>query len=124
MVNNKMSQEFSNRLNQLLDAAKIAPHGKGRQLELAKLVNVSQVAARKWLVGEAIPTRPRAAEIAEKLNCSPTWLLYGENPTNDEMNPAQIEIFNKKIHRLEKELEITQQDIRELRTLVINSLSK
>ena len=39
---------------------------------------VSVHAARKWLMGEAIPTQARLRELAAVLAVSPTWLRFGE----------------------------------------------
>ena len=40
---------------------------------------VSVHAARKWLMGEAIPTQARLRELAAVLAASPTWLRFGED---------------------------------------------
>ncbi len=45
-----------------------------RNLKLA----VSVHAARKWLMGEAIPTQARLRALADVLQVSPTWLRFGE----------------------------------------------
>jgi hypothetical protein len=39
---------------------------------------ISVHAARKWLVGEAIPTQARLRELAAVLAVPPTWLRFGE----------------------------------------------
>jgi hypothetical protein len=39
---------------------------------------ISVHAARKWLMGEAIPTQARLRELAAVLAVSPTWLRFGE----------------------------------------------
>lgn len=36
-------------------------------------------AARKWLMGEAIPTQDRIQVLAEWLNVSASWLRFGED---------------------------------------------
>jgi hypothetical protein len=35
-------------------------------------------AARKWLMGESMPTQARLRELAAVLQVSPTWLRFGE----------------------------------------------
>ena len=40
---------------------------------------ISVHAARKWLMGEAIPTQARLREVAAVLAASPTWLRFGED---------------------------------------------
>jgi transcriptional regulator with XRE-family HTH domain len=39
---------------------------------------ISVHAARKWLMGEAMPTQARLRELAAALAVSPTWLRFGE----------------------------------------------
>lgn len=49
--------------------------------------------ARKWLMGQAVPTRERLHILARWLNVSPTWLLFGEGQQegNGAANdPAQL----------------------------------
>lgn len=77
MVTPDPKQAFSDRFNQLLDAVRFSPKGRGRQTELAKLFSVSQKGARKWLEGEAIPQVTRAAEIASHFGASYEWLMTG-----------------------------------------------
>jgi transcriptional regulator with XRE-family HTH domain len=40
---------------------------------------ISVHAARKWLMGEAIPTQARLRVVAEVLGVSATWLRFGED---------------------------------------------
>lgn len=70
-------KNFAFRLNQALDQAGIPPKGKGRQLKLASLFEVTQEGARKWLEGEGFPDTKRILEIATKLNVNAQWLLSG-----------------------------------------------
>lgn len=77
-------QEFSDRLNHVLDLAGIPPKGKGRQGVLSKMFGVSDKGARKWIEGEAIPSVARKLpEIVEKLRSMGVkgvtieWLLSG-----------------------------------------------
>ena len=69
--------KFANRLNLALDRANIAKKGKGRQLQMAELFKVSQESARKWLEGKSFPDTKRIFEIAQQLQVSPEWLLFG-----------------------------------------------
>lgn len=70
-------EEFSRRLNEVLDRAGFPPKGKGRQVVLAKRYGVSQKGARKWLEAEAIPGTTRLAEIAMDLGVTTEYLLTG-----------------------------------------------
>jgi hypothetical protein len=40
---------------------------------------ITSHAARKWLMGEAIPTQDRIKILADWLNVSPSWLRFGED---------------------------------------------
>jgi len=80
MVTDKEKQAFSNRLNAILDKAGIPPKGKGRQGALAKIFNVSDKGARKWIEGESIPTMAKIATIVERFRytgVTAEWLLTG-----------------------------------------------
>lgn len=98
MVTKDNKQAFSNRLNAVLDHAGIPPKGKGRQGVLAKIFNVSDKGARKWIEGESIPSTTKALPaIVERFGVTAEWLLTG-NPdyapswlTEKEGNTATIE---------------------------------
>lgn len=50
-------------------------YGKFTQKMAGGLVGVSQGAARKWQLGESLPTMSHAVEMARKLDVSVEWLL-------------------------------------------------
>lgn len=81
-------QAFSKRLDHALDLYGIPPKGKGRQVQLGKLFDVSQKAASKWLEGLSLPDTMRIAVIAEKLKVNVEWLTYGRGPINVEPLPG------------------------------------
>ena len=75
-------ESFSARLRLGLKNAELNPDSP---TELAREFNlrfsgaaVTVHAARKWLVGEAIPTQPKLRAIAQWLGVSPEWLRFGE----------------------------------------------
>lgn len=70
-------EEFSRRLNEVLDRAGFPAKGKGRQEALAKRYGVSQNGARKWLEAESIPKSTRLAEMAVDLGVTTEYLLTG-----------------------------------------------
>jgi hypothetical protein len=43
-------------------------------------------AARKWLIGQAIPTQDRVQILAEWLNVSASWLRFGEEIEEEKMS--------------------------------------
>lgn len=74
--------EFSKRLQKALASAKFSPDSP---TQLSREFNerytgrkVTVHAARKWLVGEAIPTQDKLRALAEWLSCDPAWLRYGD----------------------------------------------
>lgn len=81
-------QAFSKRLDHALDMYGIPPKGKGRQVQLGQLFDVSQKAASKWLEGLSLPDTMRIAVIAEKLKVNVEWLTYGRGPINVEPLPG------------------------------------
>lgn len=75
-------QAFSNRLNAILDLDHIPEKGKGRQGSLAKIFDVSDKGARKWIEGESIPSLERLIDIVKEFKDTGVtieWLLTG-NP--------------------------------------------
>jgi len=79
---------FSKRLNHALDLYGTPPKGKGRQVTVGKMFDVSQKAANKWLEGISLPDTMRIAVIAEKLNVNVEWLTYGTGAINIEPLPG------------------------------------
>lgn len=72
---------FSKRLIWALEVEGIALSPTILQREYNSLSNRAPItihAARKWLMGEAIPTQGRIQILAEWLNVSPSWLRFGE----------------------------------------------
>ena len=72
---------FSKRLIWALEVEGIARSPTILQREYNSLSNQAPItihAARKWLMGEAIPTQGRIQILAEWLNVSPSWLRFGE----------------------------------------------
>ncbi len=80
MTLNNKKEEFSKRLNLILDAAGVPIKGKGRQEYISKQFDVSNKGAWKWLNGDAIPQMVRIMLIVDKYkNTGVTveWLLSG-----------------------------------------------
>jgi transcriptional regulator with XRE-family HTH domain len=85
-------EDFSERLQQSLRNAKYSPDSP---TQLAREFNVrfsgrpiTVHAARKWLVGEAIPTQEKLRTLAQWLGITAEWLRFGgdepQNPANAE----------------------------------------
>lgn len=72
---------FSKRLALALEVvgAQLSPTVLQREYNSrSKQPPVTVHAARKWLMGEAIPTQDRVQVLAEWLNVSASWLRFGE----------------------------------------------
>jgi len=80
--------EFATRLNTALDARAWVPKNKGRQIELAKKMGVSQGAARKWLEGESYPDLDKIADLALHLKINSDWLLTGRGDMDIDRKPT------------------------------------
>lgn len=77
---------FSRRLKSALE--RFDPPGRTGVAWLAREFNqryggraISVHAARKWLMGDAIPTHDKLVTLARWLKVSPEWLLFGEAKT-------------------------------------------
>ncbi len=79
---------FSKRLNWTLEALGVPTSATIVQREYNSRSNQSPItthAARKWLLGEAIPTQERIQVLAEWLNVSASWLRFGEEIGSEEL---------------------------------------
>ncbi|MBF0587655.1 MAG: helix-turn-helix transcriptional regulator [Magnetococcales bacterium] len=76
---------FARRLNEVLDINGFPSKGQGRQVELARVMKVSQKGARKWLEGVGLPAAETLFNLAERFGVTVGWLLAG-----DEMSPTGI----------------------------------
>ena len=79
-------KDFASRLNMLLDGAQYAKVAKPRATRLAKEHQVSVTTARKWLLGEALPSPVILIAIAHAHGVSIDWLLTGAG----SMNPTTL----------------------------------
>lgn len=73
--------QFSARLQQALAAAGLPGAGAtalARRFNAHSAQPVTVHAARKWLLGEAIPTQSRLRLLAQLLGVAPDWLRYGD----------------------------------------------
>lgn len=85
-------EEFSQRLQQALTNAAYSPDSP---TQLAREFNVRFVgrpitvhAARKWLVGEAIPTQEKLRTLAQWLGVPAEWLRFGASAEAPEGQSA------------------------------------
>ena len=78
-------EDFSSRLQQALRNADFSPDSP---TQLAREFNVRFAgrpitvhAARKWIVGEAIPTQEKLRTLAQWLGVAAEWLRFGDDET-------------------------------------------
>lgn len=84
--------EFARRLTQACDESPLVPeHGRGRQIYIAKKMEVTQEAVRKWLTGESLPRPEKVKELAKVLGVDHLWLSMGVSPLeiNERRQVAQ-----------------------------------
>ena len=85
-------EQFSQRLQKML---RQTHHSPDSPTELAREFNIrfsgppiTVHAARKWLVGEAIPTQDKMRALAEWLVVPADWLRFGNDPARQEVPNA------------------------------------
>jgi transcriptional regulator with XRE-family HTH domain len=69
-------------------------------LKFASTINYSPQICRKYLRGEAIPEPQKIYEIAELLNVSPGWLMFGDCHAQQEHQSNKITISKNLLHHL------------------------
>lgn len=122
MVALTKNEEFSSRLNLLLDRAKAPPKNQGRArwfhdfIKKQLKINVSYEASRKWLSGESIPYTKRIGLIARGLNTTTEYLI-GEQQDGaantehaDGVNEERGRYSDKDVEMLEKINQLSEAD--------------
>lgn len=81
---------------------------------------VSIHAARKWLVGEAIPTHEKVVILATWLGVSPSWLLFGETfpPVRNHTVLPEAEVSTPALALANDVSSLTQREQRMVREIV------
>lgn len=73
---------------------------------LAQFVDASEQICRRYIRGEALPPYEKIVQLAHKLEVSPGWLLFGEEPVQHNELSININLLHyilKKSHELFKE---------------------
>ncbi|HFZ1921695.1 TPA: helix-turn-helix domain-containing protein [Serratia marcescens] len=70
------------------------------QRALAKIVPVSHVTVSQWETGDSEPGGKNLFALSKALQCSPTWILYGD----DNQQPGEPEELPPQLDEREKEL--------------------
>lgn len=91
-----VDKEFAARLAQACDALPglIPPYGQGRLVVLAKHLNVSLEAVRRWFNGVARPRARTMNHLAKLLNTNEAWLSLG---VKTDMRPIEKTLFLRSI---------------------------
>lgn len=66
--------------------------------KLAEITGYSVQICRKYLRGEAIPEPTKLVTIAEHLNVSPGWLLFGDSHNDNPLSSDRITITKNLLH--------------------------
>ena len=66
--------------------------------KLAEITGYSVQICRKYLRGEAIPEPTKLVEIAQKLNVSPGWLLFGDSHNDPGISKNNVSISRDLLH--------------------------
>jgi transcriptional regulator with XRE-family HTH domain len=100
MTSSDERHQFSERLQQALRSAEYSPDSP---TQLAREFNarftgqpVTVHAARKWLMGESIPTQEKLRSLAKWLNVTAEWLRFGTasaNNSNSSLNSSDAKII-------------------------------
>jgi transcriptional regulator with XRE-family HTH domain len=100
MTSTDERQQFSERLQQALRSAEYSPDSP---TQLAREFNarftgqpVTVHAARKWLMGESIPTQEKLRSLAKWLNVTAEWMRFGTasaNNSNSSLNSSDAKII-------------------------------
>jgi transcriptional regulator with XRE-family HTH domain len=100
MTSSDERHQFSERLQQALCSAEYSPDSP---TQLAREFNarfagrpVTVHAARKWLMGESIPTQEKLRSLAKWLNVTAEWLRFGTasaNNSNSSLNSSDAKII-------------------------------
>ncbi|WP_281686677.1 helix-turn-helix transcriptional regulator [Pseudomonas citronellolis] len=76
-----MATEFKDRFVLACDrASHVPPKFAGRGVDIAKAVDVSQEAVRRWFEGSAMPRPKTMKKLAAYLGCDDAWLALGVEP--------------------------------------------
>lgn len=92
------SAAFSSRLEEACSEKRMPL--RGRQSAIARKLQVTQQAVRKWRAGEAYPDMSRAIELANWLEVNVVWLLQGTGPKRGERIDDSLRLVAEAIEHL------------------------
>lgn len=90
-----LTKQFAYRLRDSLIAAGHNSHRSITGVNMDRLIEItghSRQICHRYLNGKALPEPAKLAEIAEKLNVSPGWLLFGDCHNDSPQSSSNITI--------------------------------
>lgn len=100
-VKNQVTAQFAARLSQLCDEKRLPE--RGRQTQLAKVMEVTPNAARKWLLGEGMPELDMAIKLAQWGDVNVLWLLQGTGPKRTPFADVKALVLDEALHAMPRE---------------------
>ncbi len=98
MEKKDLTQQFAQRLRHAMINAGFDSHRSTSGVciqQLAQMTGYSLQICRKYLRGEALPEPNKLVEIAQQLNVSAGWLLFGETASDNK--PKDQILINKQL---------------------------
>ena len=103
MIKNAITLSFAERLRRSLIDAGYQSNRSTTGVDIqkfAKKIHHSPQICRKYLRGEGIPEPQKFLEIADLLNVSPGWLMFGDCHATSEQQDKKITINRNLLHHL------------------------
>lgn len=103
MIKNNITVSFAERLRISLIKAGYTSNRSSTGVDIMKFANVIQYTpqiCRKYLRGETIPEPQKLSEIAQHLQVSPGWLLFGDSHSFEALENHKITINKNILHHL------------------------
>ena len=103
MIKNNITIAFATRLRNALLSAGFQSQRSMSGVDILKFAQAIQHTpqiCRKYLRGETIPEPQKLSEIAQMLNVSPGWLLFGDSHSQQDHENNKITISKNILHHL------------------------
>lgn len=96
-----LTKQFAYRLRDAMIAAGLNSQRSASGVSMHKLAEITGYSlqiCRRYLRGEAIPEPLKLMEIAEKLNVSPGWLLFGDSHNDVPVDENHLLVNKRLLH--------------------------
>ena len=101
MEKTNLNQQFAERLRDSMIAAGYHSQRSTSGVDIHRLAEITGYSAqicRKYLRAEAIPEPIKLMELAQKLNVSAGWLLFGDSSPSAQLSTKNIVISKQMLH--------------------------